>query len=1364
MESDFLELVESVLKCSVDIDFKSLGLQSLNDPKQLVAVANWIRFARVELTSSANLDRALTELDRCLDHRSFLVADAVTLADIAVWALLIRNSYWQQLCDKEAKNPPSVKKSYPSLRRLVDFITQLPEMQKLCLALGQNVVSPHTSTQPKHTDMNSVQTKTPSSKGRAATDMKFEEGGKFSDLPGSEMGKVVVRFPPEASGFMHIGHAKAALLNYHYKQIFNGKLILRFDDTNPAKENAAFEEAILEDLPRLGVKWDDFTFTSNYFDKMIDLCTQMIKDRKAYADDTDAETMRAQREERKESACRNNSVEKNLAMWKAMQEGTEAGLKTCIRAKIDMSSDNGAMRDPTIYRCKLEPHIRTGTKFKVFPIYDFACPIVDSLEGVTHALRTSEYNDRNDQYYWMCDALNIRRPQVIDFSRLALQSTLLSKRKLTWFVDQGLVSGWDDPRMPTVRGILRHGLTPEGLRQFILAQGSSKSTGIMEWDKIWAFNKKVIDPVAPRYTGLNLQNGLVPVHVKGQNKDETKQTPLHPKNADIGEKTLVVAPTVLVEQADAECFVEGDNVTFVNWGNLRICKVLKKGDRIESVDAELNLEDTDYKKTHKVTWLADPTTVKHAEKDLSQLTPLSCLTYGPLISKPIIGKEEKFEEFVNRESVSMENYLGDPQLRNLKKGDIIQLQRKGFFICDQPFTTTHPSTGKEAPCVLIYIPDGTTKTRPTTGSKFKTGESAISKPEQPQETKEKSSPKMFADLPPEEALKRAEKERLKEEKKAARKAGREKAKAQQQQQSQASSEVSEMKTEKLSVPPISSPTSSKSNSSTVDKQKQPNENQEKMAGEKQHKQPQQKKAQNEPAPSGPKKQTRLGLEVKKEEDTAEWYTQVIQKSDMLEYYDISGCYILRPWSYFIWSQIQSFFDSKIFDLGVENTYFPIFVSKAALEREKDHIAEFAPEVAWVTRSGSSDLAEPIALRPTSETIMYPAFAKWIQSHRDLPIKINQWSNIVRWEFKHPTPFLRTREFLWQEGHTAYAVKADAEAEVLSILDLYRAVYHDLLAVPCIRGRKTEREKFPGGEYTTTVEVYVSVSGRAIQGATSHHLGQNFSRMFDVIFEDPVTKQPQHVYQNSWGITTRTIGVMIMVHSDNQGLVLPPPVARYQVVVVPCGLTVKTTDEERADLLAKSKALVEGLSKVSKLRVHLDDRDHVSPGWKFNHWELKGVPMRIEVGFKDLAKGEVTTVMRYTGNKLAIPMCKVNEMVPAMLDEVHNLMLNNAIEIQNAHICEASSMKQLTDALDKKCLVLAPFCGEPECEDLVKTESAQNVVVAPGAPAMGAKSLCIPFEGEIVGKKTGPCGNGVHCLRHPLCLKPATYYTLFGRSY
>lgn len=295
-------------------------------------------------------------------------------------------------------------------------------------------------------------------------------------------------------------------------------------------------------------------------------------------------------------------------------------------------------------------------------------------------------------------------------------------------------------------------------------------------------------------------------------------------------------------------------------------------------------------------------------------------------------------------------------------------------------------------------------------------------------------------------------------------------------------------------------------------------------------QPQQKAAKEKPAAKQPKptedggkKQTRLGLEAKKEECLSDWYSQVITKGELIEYYDVSGCYILRPWSFNIWEHIREWFDKQIKLHGVQNCYFPIFVSRNVLEKEKAHISDFAPEVAWVTKSGDSDMAEPIAIRPTSETVMYPAFAKWIQSYRDLPLKLNQWNNVVRWEFKHPQPFLRTREFLWQEGHTAYAVQEEAEAEVLTMLDLYAKIYTDLLAIPVIKGRKTEKEKFAGGDYTTTVEAFISASGRAIQGATSHHLGQNFSKMFDIVYEDPQTQEKKYVYQNSWGITTRTIG-------------------------------------------------------------------------------------------------------------------------------------------------------------------------------------------------------------------------------------------------
>merc|ERR1719412_2932060 len=378
--------------------------------------------------------------------------------------------------------------------------------------------------------------------------------------------------------------------------------------------------------------------------------------------------------------------------------------------------------------------------------------------------------------------------------------------------------------------------------------------------------------------------------------------------------------------------------------------------------------------------------------------------------------------------------------------------------------------------------------------------------------------------------------------------------------------------------------------------------------------------------------TRLGMEAKKEDSLPDWYNQVLTKAEMLEYYDVSGCYILRPWSFSIWESIKDFLDGEIKKLGVQNCYFPIFVSHAALEKEKDHIADFAPEVAWVTKSGDSDLAEHIAVRPTSETVMYPAYAKWIQSYRDLPIKLNQWNNVVRWEFKHPQPFLRTREFLWQEGHTAFATFNEAKEEVLTILDLYRQIYEDILAVPVIIGKKTEKEKFAGGEYTTTTEAYIASAGRAIQGATSHHLGQNFSKMFDIVFEDPDTGEKKYVYQNSWGFTTRSLGVLIMVHGDNQGLVLPPKVACIQVVIVPCGITASLAEEDRKALYRTCEEYESKFKSVG-VKVRGDYRENYSPGWKFNHWELKGVPIRMEVGPRDVKNNQVVLVRRDNGQKI-----------------------------------------------------------------------------------------------------------------------------------
>ncbi|ORY00800.1 prolyl-tRNA synthetase [Basidiobolus meristosporus CBS 931.73] len=516
---------------------------------------------------------------------------------------------------------------------------------------------------------------------------------------------------------------------------------------------------------------------------------------------------------------------------------------------------------------------------------------------------------------------------------------------------------------------------------------------------------------------------------------------------------------------------------------------------------------------------------------------------------------------------------------------------------------------------------------------------------------------------------------------------------------------------------------------------------------------------------------KIGIEYKKEVDFPKWYQQVVTKSEMLEYYDVSGCYIIRPLAYNIWKYITDFFDAEIQELGVENTYFPMFVSSKVLEKEKDHVEGFAPEVAWVTKAGSSDLDEPIAIRPTSETVMYPYFAKWIRSHRDLPLKINQWCNVVRWEFKHPQPFLRTREFLWQEGHTAHLTKELASEEVFQILDLYRQVYEDLLAVPVIKGIKSEKEKFAGGLYTTTVEGFIPTTGRGIQGATSHCLGQNFAKMFNITVEDPnapanagddAEAKKLFVWQNSWGITTRTIGVMVMVHGDDKGLIIPPRVASTQVIVVPCGLTVKSTDEDRRNVEEGVKEVVKILKSVG-VRAKADLRENYTPGYKFNHWELRGTPLRLEIGPMDLAKKSTLSVRRDNGKKAPIPMASLATDVPALLQTIQKDMFESAKAVRDAHVKYVTEWKDFVPALNSRCSVMIPWCEEVQCEDDIKEKSSRNEeqedeAEDERAPSMGAKSLCIPLEQP----QDKPIVPGV--TKCAACGADAKRWTLFGRSY
>lgn len=504
----------------------------------------------------------------------------------------------------------------------------------------------------------------------------------------------------------------------------------------------------------------------------------------------------------------------------------------------------------------------------------------------------------------------------------------------------------------------------------------------------------------------------------------------------------------------------------------------------------------------------------------------------------------------------------------------------------------------------------------------------------------------------------------------------------------------------------------------------------------------------------------IGITVDKAKDFSSWYSQVVTKGEMLDYYDVSGCYILRPNSYSIWETIQTWFDERIKKLGVKNSYFPMFVSSRVLEREKDHIEGFAPEVAWVTKAGSSDLEEPIAIRPTSETVMYPYYSKWIRSHRDLPLKLNQWNSVVRWEFKHPQPFLRTREFLWQEGHTAHLTKEEAAREVEQILDLYATIYEELLAVPVIKGKKTENEKFAGGDYTTTVEGFIAATGRGIQGATSHHLGTNFSKMFDISVENPdgADKPRIFAYQNSWGLSTRVIGVMTMIHSDNKGLVLPPRVSQNQVVVIPVGITAKTTENEKQAIYQGSLD-IEARLKAADVRAIGDQRDNYSPGWKFSDWELKGVPLRIEFGPKDLKQNQVTVVRRDNGEKTIVDLDHLETQIPVLLDKMQKGLLEKARKDFDEHRILVEDWKDFVPTLNGKNVIVAPWCGSAECEDDIKDSSAkrndgEDEEVDDKAPSMGAKSLCIPFDQP-------PMKPNQKCVK---CDELAVTYCMFGRSY
>lgn len=454
-----------------------------------------------------------------------------------------------------------------------------------------------------------------------------------------------------------------------------------------------------------------------------------------------------------------------------------------------------------------------------------------------------------------------------------------------------------------------------------------------------------------------------------------------------------------------------------------------------------------------------------------------------------------------------------------------------------------------------------------------------------------------------------------------------------------------------------------------------------------------------------------GLKVSKSKDFSEWYNQVVQKAGLADYAPIRGCMIIKPYGFAIWEKIQKWFNKELKKTGVENAYFPIFIPERFLKKEEEHFEGFVPEVAWIEKTDESE--EKYALRPTSETIMYDAYSKWIRSWRDLPLRINQWNNIVRWEVKATRLFLRTREFLWQEGHTAHATKNECDGEVMLRANQYKELVETQLAIPLVMGKKSKSETFAGALYTMAIEALMP-DGKGLQMGTSHNLGQHFAKAFDIRFLDS-NGEKKYVWQTSWGLSTRTIGALVMVHGDDKGLVLPPRIAPIQVVIVPI-----------YDNKTKSKVLKEGekLEKKldSKFSVHFDKRDAYSPGWKFNEWELKGVPLRIEIGPIDIRKKQVILVRRDTGGKKPVKGKVISKHLEKTFDLVQENLYKKAKSFLSDNTKDAKNFKELEKLIKNRKMVRAYWCGSEDCEEKIKEKT-------------GATIRCIETENA---KKEGKC--------------------------
>ncbi|MDZ7701962.1 MAG: proline--tRNA ligase [Halobacteriales archaeon] len=449
----------------------------------------------------------------------------------------------------------------------------------------------------------------------------------------------------------------------------------------------------------------------------------------------------------------------------------------------------------------------------------------------------------------------------------------------------------------------------------------------------------------------------------------------------------------------------------------------------------------------------------------------------------------------------------------------------------------------------------------------------------------------------------------------------------------------------------------------------------------------------------------LGITESKEHNPGEWYAEVVRKAELADYAPMGGFIVTRPRGYAIWERLQSYIDGWFKETGVENAYFPLFIPESLLEREKDVLEGFDPEVAWVTHGGHEELEERLAVRPTSESIIAPFMAKWIRSHRDLPLRLNQWNSVVRWEATETKPFFRTKEFLWQEGHTAHATEADAWAETMLRLDQYERLYEEVLAIPVLKGRKPAHDKFPGAHTTTTVEALMP-DGKSVQGATSHYLGTTFAEAFDVTYVDE-DEDERVAHTASWGVSWRALGALIMTHSDDQGLVLPPTVAPTQVVVVPIW-----QEDTRDAVLAHAETVADELDDAG-FRVRLDDRDERNPGFKFNEWELKGVPLRIEIGPNEAEADSATLVHRPDGEKVEADADGIAAAVDDHLDAVYDTLYENAAAVLEENVREADSRDEILGLIGRHGgYVRTAWCGDADCEAEIKEQIAADIVMVP----------------------------------------------------